>query len=202
MMVMRKIRRSGRSGFSLLELAIVLTLMAGLISGVWAVSTNARNANMARVLHQQVVITHQKVQAYFSNRPLPSTVADRVTNYTTATMRAAGVFSEDMCPANCIAGTITTIYNTYGGSTTFSLPGLGPPTPNLYELTLQAVQQRGCVQLGMMLSAKSAELGLTKYRVGNVGITSFPISLSTLDSQCSSSTAGNTIVITLKIRNQ
>ncbi len=181
-----------RRGFSLIEAAIVLGLVGLVVGGIWAVAATTRASMQANQLHQQTLNLAKSVRDYYAARALPSGSAAL-----TATLRAAGRFPEEMCPANCVSGTITTIYNSYSGTTTVEIPSLTDPIINQFNVTYGSIDEKGCVQLGMMLSARSAENGLVSYDAG-VSRTTFPIPLATIQGDCAAT--GNTIVIGFKIR--
>lgn len=181
-----------RRGFSLTEAAIVLGIVGTVMGGIWAVAAATRASVQANQLHQQTLNLTKQVRDYYSARALPSASAAMTT-----TFRSAGVFPEDMCPANCVSGTITTIYNSYGGTTTVAIPAGSAPI-NQFTVTYDTIPEKGCVQLAMMLSARSSEVGLVSYNAGT-SRTTFPIPLATIQGDCA--TTGNTIVLTFKIRS-
>lgn len=106
------------------------------------------------------------------------------------------MFPEEMCPANCVSGTITTIYNGYGGTVTAEIPNLTAPI-NAVDITYTKLDEMGCIQLGSKISARSGEFGLTSYTVDSA-LTTFPIPLSSLDSQCDAT--NNTVVLRFTLR--
>lgn len=189
-------RYGASRGFSLKELAIVLAVMGTLFGGLMRLMIDMRRSTQLNTAQQQVIQTMQGVRDYFVIRALPSTAADASTNYTHAILRAAGVFPEDTCPSNCVAGTITTVYNTYGGTITFSLPTTSSiPNPNEAQITLSNITKNGCVNMGTKLTADAVPLGIISITAGSTTITSFPASLDTMDTACTSSTANNFSVV-------
>lgn len=194
-----------RRGYSLLEASIVLALVGTVTAAIWTAMDSTKKSAVADSLVQQTRLTVRNVRNYFSSRAMPTLAADITTNYTTAVLRAAGVFPENMCPANCVSGSVTTIYNAYGGTTTFALPDADAdtlPDANQFSLTFNSVLKRGCVEMGQKMTTSSSTLGLVSFKIGaNAAITSFPITPATLDTQCSGLAAGNTLVLVFSIRN-
>jgi prepilin-type N-terminal cleavage/methylation domain-containing protein len=185
-----------RRGFSMVELSIALGIIGVVVSGIWVVASNTQQNMMASRLEQQTMILVKNVRDYYATRTLPA--AQIVAATLTSTLRTASVFPEEMCPANCVSGGVTTVYNAYGGTATVAIPNETAPI-NHMEIAYADVTEKGCIETAMRLSARSSELGLYSYKVGAAAaITSFPISLATADSNCA---ASNTLTITFNIRN-
>lgn len=190
------IKRHSHKGFSLLEMSIVLGIIAVVVGGIWAIASSTKSAVLATSLEQQTLRLVDNIRNYYVSRALPT--AQVVSATMTSTLRTAKVFPEDSCPANCVSGTITTIYNPYKGSTTVAVPNLTSPI-NFVDIDQAAVPERGCIELGIKLSSRATEIGLESYKVGSTTITTFPITLSTLDTACAAT--NNTLTIRFKIRN-
>lgn len=199
-----------RKGFSLTEVALVLAVVGMVTGSIWTLMAASTQRNQVGTLYQQTMLLVKNVREYFSVRSIPTTGTEMTTTYTNDVLRAAGVFPEDMCPANCVNGTITTIYNAYGGTAVFALPDAdfsdvtdGVPQTNEFTITYTRISGQGCIELGMKLSAQAIRSGLNGYRVGsNAWNTTFPISTATLSSQCSTAAAGNTLTLDYKLRSQ
>jgi type II secretory pathway pseudopilin PulG len=200
--MLRKLRqqRSLALGMSLIEASIVLGIAGVIVGGIWAVMSGVRESSLASSLMQQTMLTVRNVRDYYGGRALPTgTLGETTPALFTATLRAAGVFPEDMCPANCVSGSVTTVYNVYGGDVRADIPSGAPFTT--FRIEHNRVSKRGCVQLGMNITARSAELGLQRFQVsGSLPRITFPVASSTLDSDCASAT-NNTIRLTFSIRN-
>lgn len=197
-----KKKNASMRGFSLVETAIVLGVVGVVTGGVVVAMSSARKAAISGQLQQQILVTVNNIRSYFAGRAMPTLAADITANYTQSVMRAAGVFSEDMCPANCVSGSITTVYNVYGGTVTFALPDDDAntlPDGNSVKLTLTGINRQGCIELGMKFGGRVNEIGLSGFKIGsNSTITTFAVPLSTLNTQCA---ASNTVVTYFKIRN-
>lgn len=179
-------------GFSLIEAAVVLGIVGLVVGGIWAVASTTRASMQANQLHQQTLNLAKSIRDYYAARALPSSAGALTT-----TLRTLGRFPEEMCPATCVSGTITTVYNAYGGTTTVAIPALTAPI-NQFNVTYDTIDEKGCIQLGMMLSARSAENGLVSYAIDSSTRSSFPIPLATIQGDCAAT--GNTITVALKIR--
>lgn len=187
-----------KKGFSLIETAIVLGLVGMVVGGIWVAMASTRASAQANQLQQQTLNLVKSVRDYYAARALPAA------GDITSTLRTGGRFPEEMCPANCVSGTgSTTIRNAYGGVTTVEIPNV-TTYPNQFTVRYTAVDEKGCVQLGMSLSARSAEVGLTGYSISTEGsaspeYTTFPTPLATIQSDCRAT--NNVLDLYLKIRN-
>ncbi len=176
-----------------MEAAVVLGVVGLVIGGIWGVASSVRASMQANQLHQQTLNLVSNVRDYYANRPLPSVMAD-ITN----TLRTKGRFPEEMCPANCVASTgapSNAVYNAYGGRAYVSIPSL-VTRPNQFYIIHNSVTQKGCMELGMKLSAIAPEIGLVSFVAGGGTRTTFPIPLATLKGDC----PGNSIILYFKIR--
>lgn len=184
-----------RRGFSLLEAAIVLGVVGVITAGLMTLMSSTNSAANASRTIQQIDLTVKSVRNYFITRALPSTATDASTNYTSAVMRAAGVFPEDTCPANCVSGSVTNVFNAYNGTITFSLPTTATiPDANRFKLVLTNIAKYGCVQLGLTFGNDAVNRGLYSFDANGTAYTTFPITLANLNTACSSATA-NTVTL-------
>lgn len=189
-----------RNGFSLIEAAIVLGLIGLVVGGIWAAAASSRASTQANQLQQQTLNLVKGVRDYYAARALPAAGS------ITTTLAGKGRFPEEMCPANCVSAAASnspyTVYNAYGGTTTATIPNV-TTYPNQFTVTYSSVDEKGCVQLGMNLSARSAEVGLVSYTASTGGSgtarTTFPIPLATIQGDCAAT--GNQILLYFKIRN-
>ncbi len=188
-----------KRGFSLMEAAVVLGVVGSVIGGIWGVASSVRASMQSNHLHQQTLNLVSNIRDYYANRPLPA-----VAGSITATIGGKGRFPEEMCPANCVsilaANLSYTVRNAYGGSTTVTIPN--PATySNQFYTTYTSVTQKGCMELGMKLSARAPEIGLVSFSAGTTR-TTFPIPLATLQSDCSTITSGGitSVILYFKIR--
>jgi type II secretory pathway pseudopilin PulG len=183
-----------KRGFSLLEAAVVLGVVGLVIGGIWGVASSVRASMQANQLHQQTLNLVSSIRDYYANRPLPSVTADM-----TDTLRTKGRFPEEMCPANCVAAispsVLSYVRNAYGGTATVTIPN--PATySNQFYITYLSVDKKGCMELGMKLSARAPEIGLVSFAAAGGARTTFPIPLTTLKGDC----PGNSITLYFKIR--
>ena len=181
-----------KRGFSLLEAAVVLGVVGLVIGGIWGVAASVRASMQANQLHQQTLNLVSSIRDYYANRPLPAAAGA-----ITTTLQTKGRFPEEMCPANCVAASIPGIIirNAYGGTTNVTIPN--PATySNQFYIIYTSVPQKGCMELGMKLSARAPEIGLVSFAAGGGARTTFPIPLTTLKSDC----PGNSITLYFKIR--
>ena len=180
-----------------MESAVVLGVVGLVIGGIWGVASSVRASMQSNQLHQQTLNMVSSIRDYYANRPLPSAAAQM-----TSILRTKGRFPEEMCPANCVsaASPQTKVYNAYGGTTTVTIPN--PATySNQFYITYGSVSQKGCMELGMKLSAIAPEIGLVSFYAGATR-TTFPIPLATLKSDCTLNGSGGlvTIIVYFKIR--
>lgn len=183
-----------KKGFSLLEAAIVVGVVGLVIGGIWGVVSSVRASMQSNQLHQQTLNLVSSIRDYYANRPLPS-VAGSITD----TLGMKGRFPEEMCPANCVSdlsnGLPRTIRNAYGGAATVVIPN--PAYPNQFYINYTSVTQKGCMELGMKLSARAPEIGLVSLvlAVSGVARTTFPIPLATIKSDCTPAGGSSTLDI-------
>jgi len=168
-----------------------------IIGGLWMVMASVRENSRATTLVQQTILTVKGVRDYYAGLALPTGVAGETTAATyTATLRAASVFPEDMCPANCVSGTVTNIYNVYGGTTLVNIVNSSPYTN--FNIAHSSLSLRGCMQAIMNLGAKSSEMGLVSVTV-NSGTTysSFPVDPATVKTECTPTAPATTVTLNL-----
>ncbi len=185
------------SGFSLIEASIVLGVIGMALGSIWVVTSSVRQSAKATSLQQQINLTVQNIRTYYAGRALPTGAAGEITASTfTDTLRDRSVFPEDMCNAACVAGGDPV--NVYGGAVLVNIVNTSPFTT--FNLNLDGVDKRGCIQAMMNLTARSAELGLTSIEAnGGTARTSFPVGVSTAESDCSSE-ADNELDLIFNIR--
>lgn len=192
---------SGRAqkGMSLVELSVVLGIVGVVMAGIWAVYSSSQESLKAGQLHQQTVTFVKQIRDYYAGRALPTAAIISATF--TSTLRAGQVVPEDMCAADCVANASATLRNAYNGTTTANIPDPAS-VPNTVEIVYTGIRQKGCIQLGMQLSARSDEVGLTSFK-GNshAARTTFPVSLAQATADCDGASGTNTVTLRFKIRN-
>ncbi len=191
--------RAGQKGMSLVELSVVLGIVGVVMAGIWAVYGSSQESLKAGQLHQQTLAFVKQIRDYYSGRALPSVAIASGTF--TSTLRAGQIVPEDMCAADCVADSGATLRNAYGGTATANIPDPAS-VPNTVEIVYTNIQQKGCMQLGMQLSARSDEVGLTSFK-GNAHAarTTFPVSLAQAKADCDGASGNNTVTLRFKIRN-
>ncbi len=187
--------RHKKKGFSLLEAAVVLGVVGLVIGGVWGVYSSVRASMQSNLLHQQTLNLVSSVRDYYANRPLPAAAGS-----ITSTLQTKGRFPEEMCPANCLSASTPSSpspRNAYGGTATVNIPN--PATySNQFYITYASVDKKGCMELGMKLSARAPEIGLVSFSVGSgAPRTTFPIPLATLQTDCTPMPPSKTISVTV-----
>lgn len=189
--------RRKKKGFSLLETVVVIGVVGLVIGGIWGVVSSVRGSMQANHLHQQTLNLVSSIRDYYANRPLPS-VAGNMTDV----FRRKGRFPEEMCPADCVsaASDQTVVRNAYGGVTTVSI--LDPATyPNQFRINYASVDKKGCMELGMKLSAIAPEIWLVRFVSLGATLTTFPVPIATLSSGCRVSSTGiRSVALDFKIR--
>ncbi|HRJ12442.1 MAG TPA: type II secretion system protein [Alphaproteobacteria bacterium] len=94
-----------QKGFTLIEIAIVLTIVGLVIGGIWLAASTVLNNNKKSELSRQVVQIVQNTKNLFANQ----TGASPATGFTTDTARNAGVFPAGMVVGNFVRHPFATV---------------------------------------------------------------------------------------------
>ncbi|HRJ12278.1 MAG TPA: prepilin-type N-terminal cleavage/methylation domain-containing protein [Alphaproteobacteria bacterium] len=171
---------ANRQGFTLIEIAIVLTIAGLVVSGIWMImSTVAQNAKESRLVGQ-VSETMGNARRIFSQAAeLPN--VSGTGPFTTASI-AAGVFPPDMVRDS------TTAIHALGSNTYLSYAVSNTP---VFNLTLAGLQPDNCTKVVTKIVGSAAvrqQYGITGLIIGgsrNVTIGDLDVPVSNLVAACS-----------------
>ncbi|MDP9196016.1 MAG: prepilin-type N-terminal cleavage/methylation domain-containing protein [Pseudomonadota bacterium] len=176
-----KRRQLSQRGFSLLEMAIVIGIIALIIGGIWlayaAVTSNKREADANG---QVLTIAHNMRNLYVNQNGGDGA--------SMANLIAAGIF-----PGNMVSG--TTVTNPWNGTVTITVPNGGTTFTIIYN----GVPEKSCIELVSTNAFEPTEVGMTLMQVGSATVT-LPASPVAADTACASGVTGNSLRWTFTLR--
>ncbi|HEU0117108.1 MAG TPA: type 4 pilus major pilin [Alphaproteobacteria bacterium] len=197
---------TSQSGFSLLEMAIVLTVIGVVLGGIWVLAVYAWERTRQERVAEEITSTVRNTRAYYAGQ---ASVSGSFTTLA-ATLGAANVFPGDMLRINsCTNGSNLCYDHPWSGAAgnvatgSFSVcpwsPGAGVfacsagPTP-YFAVELRSVPSASCMNLVARNSGSNAPSGLIDVIIN--GTTSmaatghaFPVRASDSSASCTAAAA-------------
>lgn len=171
-----RIRRRG--GFSLVEIAMVLAIVALLVAGVMLFFANANTAQRTNDALQEVSAVNQAVQSLYSGQP----------DY--AGVTAAVLVNSKQIAQKWVRGT-TQMANAFGGAVTVAASaGSGGVANTAYTVTFSNVPAAACAKLA------TTDFGSTMNSVavnGGAATAGIPLTPVLAGTQCNSSTSNSVV---------
>jgi len=149
--------RHSQQGFTLIEIAIVLTIVGLIIGGIWVAASTVFNNNKAQALAKDVIQAVQNTKTLFSSQGTSaSTVGVTVTN-----LINAGVFPTDMVTPN--AGVLVTPFSTQSAVTDVTVSAAPGGTATSIGYAFNNLPSSACTQLLITLGSLNniQKLGIT-----------------------------------------
>lgn len=177
--------QKNQSGFTLTEVAIVLLLVAGVVSAIWVAADKVwANYRVYRVL-QQVTSVVQNTRDYYNNRnQLAPAVNTPITTVLDGLDNGRGIFPQEMRrnPAGGAGGAIDhAINNTVGGGSFIVQVG---PVQTAFRVRLLGLTSGPCTKLLMSLPLGDPQMGISRVGTANMANT------AAFDYQGNTATAG------------
>ncbi len=159
---MRKRFISNQSGFSLLEIAIVLTISGLVVSGIWLAIVNVNDsARNSKLVGQATEIMANARRTFGKAAELPN--VSSTTAFTAASVQA-GIFPADMVQSNSDGG--FNVINALGTNTYLAYSASSTPE---FNLTFAGITKKSCISLYTRIMSSAAsrqQYGVTGYIVG------------------------------------
>jgi len=185
-----------QKGFTLIEIAIVLTIVGLVIGGIWLAAATVLNNNKTAELSRQVIQIVQNTKGLFTNQ----TGANPTGGFNQAAAISAGVFPGGMV----ING--TNVRHPFATTLTTSSVTLERQGANAIDLTVGSttaglgLPQSACIDLVSRIATAEnfSRYGLTK--VGNINANSAQtMTMTKIQAVCPAATATNQVVITFAV---
>lgn len=173
--------RRASSGFTLLELAIVLSIIGAIISGIWIYAAQANESIRLEKFTSQTVRTIMNAKRVFANATFPDTLANITDGAVTA-----GIFPAEMVTSD----PDNRVLDAYNNKVTLSYTAKAGTSGGIY-LTFEKLSQNACVSiLTKLIGTKSVRqqsglLGIKSLGTYRPITTSQEITISDLVSECS-----------------
>lgn len=185
------IGRKTRMGFNLIEAAIVLAVVGGVIGAIWVSAAKFYEDYKVNKTVDDLALIVKNIQGLISIRD-----ADSLGNFydLTNTIRDAGVFPKDWVDSN-------TVKNRFGGNVKIE----NTINPSRFSIKLYGIPNSACIRLILKISTIGANAGSRGgmpqpwgyYLLGNISIYNsgtmlfsldsgaFPVTLSQAETMCS-----------------
>lgn len=149
-MTQSKTLRNAR-GFTLIEVAIVLTIVGLVIGGIWLAASTVTGNQKKTALAQDVVQIVQNLRNMYNNQSV-------TTGLTTPVAIQAGAIPANLVVATGANGTARNVYSSAAGSL-----DVISPAANQFQISLTGIPQDACIEL---LSSRLAQSEEAARRIG------------------------------------
>lgn len=180
-------------GFTLIEIAIVLTIVGLVIGGIWLAASTVLNNNKKSEMARQVIQIVQNTKNLFANQ----TGANPATGFTQANARTAGIFPAGMVVGNFVRhpfATSTTAdsvtVNGTGGNQITLIIGTGAGAV--------ALPQDACIEL---VTRVATQENFSRYGIASVNGLTAGTNVNALAATCSggAAPANNPVTIVFNV---
>ena len=170
-------RQNHKRGFNLIEAAIVLAVVGGVIGGIWVSAANMYESYKVNKTAADIAIIVKNIQGLISNMDA-ETLGNG--NIPTSSLISAGVFPEDWINGNSIK-------SPFGTSVSFMNDT--SPLPAKFYISLQGAARSSCIKLVVKVSSFGAtSLKIIKVNGAAWGTTIFPVPMEQAETACTSAT--------------
>jgi len=150
-----------QKGFTLIEIAIVLTIVGLIIGGIWLAASTVFTNNKARQLSADAIQVIQNTKSLFAGQGAQASNA----GFTLDLAYTSGIFPTDMMAGTAAAPLVVTPFNTNAALTGFAF-ALGATATSLqytFGAGTQGLPSSACTQLLTTLGSANniAKLGIT-----------------------------------------
>lgn len=174
---MQRLGRKSRSGFTLLETALVLGIAMVVISAIWWAASNAREATHSDAAYDEMSMIVQNVNQVMMGQSFQNITVQ------TNLMTAAGAIGPQVVPTSYIDASTPTTIDSPWSAKNFYLWALKDATPNSkkFRVSFYNVTMQGCLSLLQKATAcQPGQVGCP-IQVGTGGKSS-PVAPSTANS--------------------
>lgn len=186
-----------QKGFTLIEIAIVLTIVGLVIGGIWLAASTVLNNNKKTETARQVVQIVQNVKNLFANQ----TGATPATGFTTPVAVQAGVFPPGMVSGTAAAPVIRHAFST---GTTSNVTLAAAASGNAVILTVgvagDGLPRDACVELlsRVVTNGNFGKYGITSVTSNGTTVAESS-SIATINSACANATDDNIVAINVNV---
>jgi type II secretory pathway pseudopilin PulG len=173
-------------GFTLTEAAIVLGIVGLILGAIWVAAGSVYSNMRVNTTSSQIIQMVSGIRSLYAGSTLVDFPASSQLN-----LAKAGAIPKDLVDNPT---TPTTVTDVWGGNITISPNNAGGAARSGFSITMSLVPQDACVGLLVRLTGQGRDAGLYSAN----GQTSFPVSMTTALTNCTSPEGDMTLVFKLR----